>query len=142
MISPSTGLENDCHVTAVTIVCYGHHGQCGLDFHPLHTPVFLCLHTLPPFSASIAPSAAGALLGEHPPREPRQEGRPSGRHMGQVGHEVYMKETDESYIFLSCISPYQALRQASLHEHGGGRDDWKHCPSQYHQRTRLSLEQD
>ena len=27
--------------TAVTVVCYSHHDQCGLDFHPLLTPVFL-----------------------------------------------------------------------------------------------------
>ena len=68
MISPRTGLQKDCHATAVTIVCYCHHDLCGLHFHSVHAPVFLCLYTLPPsFFATNASFAKGALLGEHPP---------------------------------------------------------------------------
>ena len=103
MIAPRTGLEN--HVTAVTIVCYGHHDQCGLDFHPLHTSVFLwCLHSLPPCLASNASPATGALLGEHPPRQPRQEGRSSGGHMGKVGHEVDLKDSQKQVILYVSVS--------------------------------------
>ena len=68
MISPRTGLQKDCHVTAVTIVCYCHHDLCGLHFHSVHAPVFLCLYALPSsFFTTNASFAKGALLGEHPP---------------------------------------------------------------------------
>ena len=93
MTVPRTGLQNDCHVTAVAIVCYGHHDQCGLDVHPLHTAVVLCLHALPPLSSSNAAAAKDSLLGEHPPCKPRQEGRSSGCHLGRVEHvDAYLKD--------------------------------------------------
>ena len=86
MISLSNGLQKDCYAKAVPVVCCCHHNQCGLNFHSLHTAVLLCIYTLSPFFASDATSAQGALLGEHPPCKPHEEGRPCGRHMGQVEH--------------------------------------------------------
>ena len=84
MSFPSDGLQKYCYVTA--IVCCCHHNQYGLNFHSFRMAVLLCLYSLPPFFASDASSSKGALLGEHSPCKPREEGRPCGRHMGQVEH--------------------------------------------------------
>ena len=92
MSSLSNGLQKKCCVKAVAVVCCSHHYQCGLNFHSLHAAVFLCLFSLSPFFATGAPSAKGALLGEHPPCKPREEGRPCGRHVGQVGYGGYLKD--------------------------------------------------
>ena len=85
MISPKIVLPKDCNETTVTIVCHDYHSQCGFNSHPAHPPVLLQqLHTLSPFTASPSQSAESALLGEHPPSKPRQEGSSRGSHMGQV----------------------------------------------------------
>ena len=89
MISPNIVLPKDCNETTVTIVCHNYHSQCGFNSHPGHPPVLLQqLHTLSPFTAPSAQSPKSALLGEHPPSKPRQEGSSRGSHMGQVRQGV------------------------------------------------------
>ena len=76
MISPKIVLPKDCYETTVTIVCHNHHSQCGFNSHSGQPPVLQQQpHALSPKSA---------LLGEHPPSKPRQEGSSRGSHMGQV----------------------------------------------------------
>ena len=76
MITPKIVLPKECYETTVTIVCNDHRSQCGLNSHPGHPPVLQQQpHALSPKSA---------LLGEHPPSKPRQEGSSRGSHMGHV----------------------------------------------------------